>query len=79
MKTDELKARLEKSKSEMRIGPGEQIDELSKKQEEARRKVQQIRPSGDEAWEDLQTGAEQAMTNLKEAIGLAVSRFKNEK
>jgi len=39
LKTYELKARLEKWKSEMRIGPGEQIDELRKKQEEARRKV----------------------------------------
>jgi len=39
LKTDELKARLEKSKSEMRIGPGEQTDEIRKKQEEARRKV----------------------------------------
>lgn len=46
----------------------EQVEDLRDKQELARRKLQEMKKAGGEAWEDLRTGAESAMDDLKKAV-----------
>ena len=77
-KIDELKAKAEKSKADLKIKYEEQIEELRRKQEEVKGKLSEIKGSGGEAWEDLKAGVERALGDLNNAIGKAFSRFKKE-
>ena len=62
----DAKARLEKEKENLR-----------KRQEEAERKLQELRKSGEDAWEDMRAGTEAALRNLNDALSKAFSRFGN--
>jgi hypothetical protein len=42
----------------------------------AKMKLQELRSVGDDAWEDLKTGAENVWADVKAAFNSAVSRFK---
>ncbi len=46
----------------------DQVEDLKAKQERARRKLQEMKKAGGEAWEDLRAGAESAMDDLKKAV-----------
>ena len=45
-----------------------QVEDLRAKQELARRKLQEMKKTGGEAWEDLRAGAERAMDDLRKAV-----------
>jgi nucleotide-binding universal stress UspA family protein len=75
---DELKARAEKSKADLKVKYEEQIKDLKSKQEDVKQKLSEIKGYGGEAWEDLRGGVEKALGELKDAIGKAVSRFRKE-
>jgi nucleotide-binding universal stress UspA family protein len=75
-KIDELKAKAEKSKAEVKIKYLEQIQELKSKQETVKQKLHELRESGDEAWGDFKEGVEDALGEMKKALKRAVSRFK---
>jgi nucleotide-binding universal stress UspA family protein len=71
-----LKAKAEKSKAEAKITYLKQIEELRHKQKSLKGKLQELKESGDEAWEDFKEGAEAAFIDMKKAFKQAASRFK---
>lgn len=54
----------------------EQIESLKLKQANAQVKIEALQQAGDNAWEDLRSGIEQARTAMGEAIDTARSRFR---
>jgi len=54
------KARADKAKAEVKIEYYKTIETLQRRQEEAKARLHELETSGDEAWEDLKTGAEKA-------------------
>ena len=54
----------------------EQIEDLRARQETARKKLEDLKRSGGEAWEDLRSGAESALDELKKGVEGAVAKLK---
>ena len=54
----------------------EQIEDLRARQETARKKLEDMKRSGGEAWEDLRSGADAALDELKKGVEGAVSKLK---
>jgi len=71
-----LKARADKGKAEAKIEYYKAIEALQHKQNEAGRKLRELRTAGDEAWEDLKTGAEKTWAEVRTAFHEATSKFK---
>ncbi|GJL79191.1 MAG: hypothetical protein NPINA01_21800 [Nitrospinaceae bacterium] len=71
-----LKARAQKASAELKIDYKEDLEEMRAKQEVARKKLDELTHSGDEAWEDLKDGMEKAWNDLGAAVKSAISRFK---
>jgi multidrug resistance efflux pump len=67
-----LKAKADKAKAEAKIEYYKTIETLQGKQDGASTKLQELRAAGDDAWEDIKTGAENVWT----AFNSAASRFK---
>lgn len=74
-KIDVVKAKAEASKTEAKNIYIEQIEDLKSKQELAIQKLHQLRESGVDAWEDIKSGLDEAVTDLGKAIKDALSRF----
>jgi len=49
---------------------------LQNRQNEAGRKLHELKTAGDEAWEDIKTGAEKVWDEVKSTFQDAVSKFK---
>jgi nucleotide-binding universal stress UspA family protein len=73
---DQLKAKAEKSRAEVRIKYEKQIQDLRKRQEAVQEKLQELKKSGEETWGELKKGFEKNLDEMKEALDRAVSRFK---
>lgn len=71
-----LKARADKGKAEAKIEYYKTIEALQHKQDEARTKLHELKTAGDEAWEDLKTGAENVWAEVRAAFHDAISKFK---
>ncbi len=71
-----LKAKADKTRAEAKIEYYKIIDELQKKVDEAKPKLQELKAATDDAWEDLKSGAEKAWAEVKTAIDAAASKFK---
>ncbi len=71
-----LKARADKGKAEAKIEYYKTVEALQQKQDEAMKKLHELKSAGDEAWEDLKTGAENAWDEVKAAFYGAASKFK---
>ncbi len=71
-----LKAKADKGKAEAKIEYYKTIEALQQKQDEARAKLHELKTAGDEAGEDLKTGAEKAWAEVKTAFHAAISKFK---
>ena len=71
-----LNAKADKAKAEMKIEYYKTIETLQGKQDTARMKLQELSAAGDDAWEDLKTGAENVWTEVKTAFQGAATKFK---
>ena len=71
-----FKARADKAKAEVKIEYYKTIEALQHKQDEAGKKLHELKTAGDEAWEDLKTGAEKAWAEVKATFHSAASKFK---
>ncbi len=76
LELDVFKAKVEKSKEEVKMKYLEQVQELKRQQEVLREKLNDLKESGDEAWGDFKEGVEEALKDMKEALKRAASRFK---
>jgi len=72
----ELKARAELAEASVKVEYIRQVETLRIKREETQAKLEDLKNAGDEAWEILKAGVEQAAIDLKNSINSAVSRFK---
>lgn len=73
---DGLQAKANKAGAEAKVKMQKHIDELKAKRQELEEKMKPIQKAGGEAWEDLRSGANQALKALGEAIESAKTRFK---
>lgn len=73
---DVLKARAEQVKTDARMMYKEQIENLRQKQEAARQRLQELKDSSEEAWEELRVGLDKTLEDLKEAFSRSKSKFR---
>jgi hypothetical protein len=71
-----LKAKAENAKADAKIDYYKAIDVLEHKQDKAKRKLQELKTAGDEAWEAVKEGAEKVWAEVKTAYRDATSKFK---
>jgi TMP repeat len=71
-----LNAKADKAKAEEKIEYYKTIEALQGKQDAARIKLQELRAAGDDAWEDIKTGAENVWTEVKSTFQSAAAKFK---
>lgn len=75
-KIAELQAKAEAAEASARIEYLKQVEALRMKKEKTQLKLEELKKAGDEAWETLKAGVEQAASDLKDSINSAVSKFK---
>lgn len=73
---EKLKAGAENTDADTRIKYQKKIQELRTMQEKAEKKLDELKESRGEAWEDLKSGIEEAKDALGKALQSAKSRFK---
>lgn len=76
VKFDELKAKGQEAKAEIRADIEKQIESLSDKRAAAQAKILEVRQRTEDAWEDLKTDAEKTWEEMHEALNRFVSHFK---
>jgi hypothetical protein len=69
-KLKELKAKAEKAAAQGRIEYQQKLQQLrtQEKQEDARRKLEELKMAGEERWEALKKGVEGAWNELKKSV-----------
>jgi nucleotide-binding universal stress UspA family protein len=75
-KIEEVKAKVENSKAELKIKYEKQLEDLRAKQEVVQQKLREFKESGEEAWEGLKTGVEKSLDELKGSLDRALLTFK---
>ncbi|HSB06750.1 MAG TPA: universal stress protein [Thermodesulfobacteriota bacterium] len=75
-KIDALKTKADKAKTDAQAMYKEQVENLRTKQEAARQKLQELRDSGGEAWEEVKVGLDKAIEDLKQTFNRARSKFR---
>ncbi len=73
---EKLKLKADKAKAEQQLKYYKILEELKAKQKTAGKKLQELKDTGEDAWEDLKAGIEKAWNALGEAVKSAVSKFK---
>jgi len=71
-----LKAKAQNAEADAKIDYYKTIETLEHKQDKAKTKFQELKSSGDEAWEAVKGGAEKTWAEVKAAYHDAVSKFK---
>ena len=71
-----LNAKADKAKAEAKVEYYKTIETLQGMQDKARMKLQEIRTTGDDDWEDLKTGAENVWAEVNSAFQSAATKFK---
>jgi chromosome segregation ATPase len=72
---DELEEKLHKTSVGARITYEEQMRSFRQKRDEIQRKLMDIHGAGEDGWEELKQGTENAWSVLKESISKAKSEF----
>ena len=75
-KIDTLKAKAAKAEADTKVNYQETIEELEKKRADAKKRLQELREAGDDAWTDLKKGIDEAWSNFGSAVKSAMDRFK---
>lgn len=76
IKIANLKAKAKLVEADLRAEYFQEVEALRARKEAVQAKLEELKKSGDEAWEALRTGLEQAASELKDAINSAASKFK---
>ncbi len=75
-KLEELKSKAAKAGAGAKDELNKQVETLKAKQDVAQKKLKEVREASGEAWKDVKQGLEKTVTDLKEAWGGALSRFR---
>ena len=70
-----LKAKADDARADAQLEYYKQIEELREQQQDAQAKLNELREAGEDAWEDLKAGIDNAWSSLGEAFKSAASRF----
>ncbi|WP_163339045.1 hypothetical protein [Desulfopila sp. IMCC35008] len=73
---DRLSAKAAMVEAESREDYYQQIAEMKAKRSQINEKLEKVRQSGENAWEDLKSGIDLALESMNEALRSAASRFK---
>jgi len=73
---DKIRKKADRLGAEARGKYREPIEDLRARQETARKKLEDLKRSGGEAWEDLRSGADAALDELKKGVEGAVAKLK---
>jgi len=73
---DKLKARADQASADTKQGYYDQIETLHTKQASMQAKLQELKTSSDDAWEDLKEGLEHSWNQVKDSFNHAAARFK---
>jgi hypothetical protein len=71
-----LNAKADKAKAEAKVEYYKTIETLQGMQDKARMKLQEIRTTGDDVWDDLKTSAENVWAEVNSAFQGAATKFK---
>lgn len=72
---DKLRAKADQADMEMRIKYHEQIDELQARKKEVRSRLDSLQRAGEESWQELKKGLEEASDSLSKAFSSIKSKF----
>jgi chromosome segregation ATPase len=72
---DKLKAKASSAQADKKIELQQQIDKLESQRDEARNKLDELKASGSDAWEDLKGGIDNATSAIGNALRSAQARF----
>lgn len=72
---DKLETKSRQKEADAREAYEKQIESIKEKRQATRENLDQIREAGENAWQDLKAGFENAAASLGEAIRSAQSRF----
>jgi len=75
-KLSELKAQAKVSASDVRIKYSQMVDDLERKLDATKTKLNELGPASEGAWEHLKDGIQVAWTDLENGIGKAAAKFK---
>ncbi|MGD8625111.1 MAG: hypothetical protein PVJ34_11270, partial [Anaerolineae bacterium] len=70
---DLLEAQADKAQAEAKVAYSQQLEKLYQKRQEAEKRLQRVKKAGSEAWRELTTGVDEAMTDLENAVNGAVA------
>lgn len=73
---EKLRGKADKLGAEAREKVHVQVEDLRAKQDAARKKLQEMRKAGEEAWVDLRAGAEDSLDELRKAVEKAIRKWK---
>jgi hypothetical protein len=73
---DKLRAKGRQADADAQIQLDRQVEDLEKRQEAARRKLEELRSTSEDAWQDLKSGIEKAWDDLGNAVRSAVDRYR---
>jgi uncharacterized coiled-coil DUF342 family protein len=76
-KIDELKAKADKAKGDLRVEYSRQFEAWDAGKDAAQKKLKEIKETSGAAWEELKTGAEKAWHELKISLDNAIDKFKH--
>jgi uncharacterized coiled-coil DUF342 family protein len=76
-KIDELEAKANVAKADVKAGYEKQVAQLKEQRDSATKKLQELKGASGEAWDVLKAGAETAWTDLKNAVAAAREKFKH--
>jgi chromosome segregation ATPase len=77
VKIDELEAKAERVKAEVKVEYQKRIKDLRDKKENIAKKLEELKKASDEAWQGVKTGVDKAMSELKNAYENIKSKFKS--
>jgi hypothetical protein len=73
---EKIRKKADRFGAEARVKYRDQIEDLHARQETARKKLEELKRTGGEAWEDLRKSAESAIEELKKGVEGAVGKMK---
>lgn len=74
---EELLARFNETKADAKLKIKDQFEDLTGQQETVEQKIEQIKDSGEEAWQDMSSGLDNAFDELENSFKQATRKLEN--
>ena len=72
---DGLMAKFDETKADAKLQIQDQFNELTNRQETVEQKFEQMKNAGEDAWQDMRSGLDDAFDNLEESFNQASEKF----